>query len=36
MEEKGKKGISIIGALLGILVWFIAGLVSASTGLRKK
>lgn len=36
MDEKAKRGISIVGALLGILVWLVAGIVSAGTGLRKK
>ena len=36
MDEKAKKGISTVGALLGILVWFLAGIVSAATGRREK
>ena len=35
MDEKAKKGISLVGALLGILVWFVAGIVSAATGRSK-
>lgn len=35
MDEKTKKGISIVGALLGILMWFVAGIVSAGTGQKK-
>ena len=36
MNEGPKKALGLTGALTAILLWFISGVIGASTGVRRK
>jgi len=36
MEKHAKTGLTVLGVLSGVLIWFISSVISAATGFKRK